>query len=56
MELKVTSFSKEKFLQENISYVIEGNHNPDLDLIQIFKVYLTEEKSIKLFKEFGVYE
>lgn len=36
--------------------IIEGNHNPDLDLIQIFKGYLTEKQSVIFFNELDIYE
>lgn len=34
--------------------IIEGNHNPDLDLTQLFKGYLSDERSIRLFKSLSV--
>ncbi|WP_018479673.1 sugar-transfer associated ATP-grasp domain-containing protein [Pontibacter roseus] len=30
--------------------IIEGNHNPDLDLIQVHKPYLTDKRAKKFFK------
>jgi hypothetical protein len=35
---------------ENDFVVIEGNHNPDIDLVQVHKPYLSDERAMKFFR------
>lgn len=36
---------------ENDFVVIEANHNPDLDLVQIHKPFLTDDRALNFFKD-----
>lgn len=65
IKTKVLSFLKEHpffnyvgwdiMLTDDGFTVIEGNHNPDLDLIQVFGGYLSDKRSKELFNTLKVY-
>lgn len=35
---------------ENDFVAIEANHNPDIDLVQVHKPYLSDERALKFFR------